>query len=317
VSTKEFAGSRSWPSFSSPGSTLADAAATGRLEMLSNATASRIIDATGPVELEYVDTIDGTRSTISARALVLCASTIESVRLLLNSASTTHPRGIGNHSDLLGRGLMDHCCVEVGAWLPASWERPTDLPIWWNGDGLYLPRYRNVNGDVAPFQGGYGVMVGAQRHDAFYPGSEQGLRAFMVAFGEVLPYRDNRITVRPDAPDRWGIPTPHLAFSYRANEDALLTDAAATMTAMFAAAGCNPEPCMRSPGGLSIHEVGGAAMGTSPASSVTDPWGRIWSAPNIIVGDGATWPTSAYQNPTLTMMAMCRRATLKLADELA
>ena len=58
-----------------------------------------------------------------------------------------------------------------------------------------------------------------------------------------------------------------------------------------------------------IHEVGGAAMGASESSSVVDPQNRLWRCPNVLVVDGACWPTSAHGgNPTLTMAAISRRA---------
>ena len=64
------------------------------------------------------------------------------------------------------------------------------------------------------------------------------------------------------------------------------------------------------PPGYYIHEVGGAAMGGSETSSVVDSSNRLWRAPNVLVVDGACWPTSAWQSPTLTMMALSRRACL-------
>ncbi|MBS1118458.1 MAG: choline dehydrogenase-like flavoprotein [Deltaproteobacteria bacterium] len=317
TSSREFPGSGYWPRFSSPGSTLVDAAATGRLKLFSNKIVTRInsVSSTGNVEIEYLDTVSETRGSLAARAIVSCASTVESVRLLLASSSETHPGGIGNHSDLLGRGLMDHCAVEMSATLPATWERPHPIPVHWNADGLYMPHFPRL-GHAATFEGGYGIGIAAQRANALEAESQRGMRAYVWAFGEVLPYRDNRITLRTDRLDRWGLATPHIELTYRANEEALLTDAAATLAAIFAAAGCMADPPARWTPGLSSHEIGGAAMGTHPENSVTDPWCRVWSAPRVVVADGACWPTSAYQNPTLTMMAICRRASMKLADDL-
>ena len=70
------------------------------------------------------------------------------------------------------------------------------------------------------------------------------------------------------------------------------------------------------PPGYYIHEVGGAAMGSCEESSVVDSRNRLWRAPNVLVVDGACWPTSAWQSPTLTMMAISRRACcLALSDQ--
>ena len=65
------------------------------------------------------------------------------------------------------------------------------------------------------------------------------------------------------------------------------------------------------PPGYYIHEVGGAPMGVREESSVLDRCNRLWRCPNVLVVDGACWPTSGWQSPTLTMMAITRRACLE------
>ena len=79
------------------------------------------------------------------------------------------------------------------------------------------------------------------------------------------------------------------------------------------------EPLMRNsvaasdraaPPGYYIHEVGGAPMGSDQRVSVVDPCNRLWRVPNVLVVDGSCWPSSAWQSPTLTMMALSRRACL-------
>ena len=62
------------------------------------------------------------------------------------------------------------------------------------------------------------------------------------------------------------------------------------------------------PPGYYIHEVGGAAMGDNESTSVVDRFNRLWRCNNVLVVDGACWPTSSWQSPTLTMMAITRRA---------
>jgi len=58
-----------------------------------------------------VRVIDGqTRQPLEfrARLVFLCASTLESTRILLNSKSTRFPTGLANSSGELGKNLMDH-----------------------------------------------------------------------------------------------------------------------------------------------------------------------------------------------------------------
>jgi choline dehydrogenase-like flavoprotein len=62
------------------------------------------------------------------------------------------------------------------------------------------------------------------------------------------------------------------------------------------------------PGGSIIHEVGGAIMGSDPATSVTNQWCQTWDVPNLFVTDGAVFASNADKNPTLTIMALAWRA---------
>ena len=57
------------------------------------------------------------------------------------------------------------------------------------------------------------------------------------------------------------------------------------------------------------HLLGTAKMGTDPATSVVDAWGRTHDVPNLFVFDGSVWPTSAGMNPTATIAAMSLRMT--------
>ena len=65
------------------------------------------------------------------------------------------------------------------------------------------------------------------------------------------------------------------------------------------------------PPGYYIHEVGGAPMGFKEENSVVNQINRLWRCKNVLVVDGACWPTSGWQSPTLTMMAITRRACLE------
>ena len=131
--------------------------------------------------------------------------------------------------------------------------------------------------------------------------------------------------------DRWGVRVPSIACRWSSNELAMVRHMRTSIQACIAAAGGEAksikdlfhlplvEPFLEgavalsegaAPPGYYIHEVGGAAMGGSETSSVVDSSNRLWRAPNVLVVDGACWPTSAWQSPTLTMMALSRRACL-------
>ena len=61
---------------------------------------------------DHIETVeighpDGHRTTVKARAVVLCAGGIENARILLYS-NRQAPKGVGNAHDLVGRYLMAH-----------------------------------------------------------------------------------------------------------------------------------------------------------------------------------------------------------------
>ena len=146
---------------------------------------------------------------------------------------------------------------------------------------------------------------------------------------EVLADERNNVCLSEHC-DPCGIPMPQISCRWGQNEKAMVRDMQRTIQDCIAVAGGTAasladlvhlpliEPIVRSaaavqddapPPGYYIHEVGGAAMGHHENTSVVDRWNRLWRCPNVLVVDGACWPTSAWQSPTLTMMAISRRAT--------
>src|SRR5262249_61132695 len=93
--------------------------------------------------VEFVDAATGRTEGARARLVFLCASTLESVRILLNSRSAAHPEGIGASSGVLGRHVMDHSAGNVYFYLPALPD--TGGPFEMLGsDSILLPRYQNL-----------------------------------------------------------------------------------------------------------------------------------------------------------------------------
>ena len=87
--------------------------------------------------IEYIDAVSKQTRDVRAKIVILCASTLESTRLLMNS-------GICNSSGVLGKYLMDH--IYQGG---ASGIMPKPEAKAWVGmprrpNGIYIPRFRNV-----------------------------------------------------------------------------------------------------------------------------------------------------------------------------
>lgn len=312
--------------FNSIGSTLPAAQATGRLTLrphsvvaevlydpkTSRARGVRVIDAQTMRDLEF-----------EARVVFLCASTIESVRLLLNSTSTVFPDGLANSSGLLGKYVMDH---HYGS--GASGDMPGFLDkrtIGSRPNGIYIARFRNVKTPHKDFLRGYGMQGGSSRagwgRGGNLPGFGEDFKRMLIddlggwrlsasGWGETLPIEDNQITLDPVVKDKWGIPAACIDVRWGENELAMERDMQVGVAEMLEAAGCTNvrTHASRNPPGHCIHEMGGARMSRLPEDGVLNGWNQAWDVKNLFVTDGAAMASCACQNPSITYMAFTARA---------
>jgi choline dehydrogenase-like flavoprotein len=302
------------------------ALATGNLTLRPfSVVHSLIVDPKNNKKVEGVRVIDGqTRETIEFRAKVvfLCASTIESARLLMNSATPEFPNGLANSSGELGHNLMDHV-MGAGAYgvIPGNEDRTT---VGNRPNGIYVPRFRNIKQKHLDFVRGYGFQGGGSRE-----GWNRGTRAPGIGaefkrslrtpgpwemtfggFGECLPHHDNLVELDKEKKDAWGIPAAKISVKWRENELAVLKDMQVTASEMLDAAGARDiatydEKCAP---GLTIHEMGTARMGNDPKTSVLNSHNQAHDLKNLFITDGACMVSSSCVNPSLTYMALTARA---------
>lgn len=321
-----------WPTRSSPGSTLAVAQKSGRLTVRPESVVARVLvdgvrgRASG---IEYIDARTKERHVARADFVVLCASTIESTRILLNSRTAELADGAGNSSGTLGRYLADHTYGVAWRGIAPMFSGYSESQT--RGNGLYVPSFRNADTPrECSFLRGYSLQV--QVFPWLFPSSFDGLPgarekhvasalkqnppAYVVAnyFGEVLSQPSNRVSLDPVRRDAWGLPVPRIECRYGENEIAMFDDVKRVVREMMGAAGFQAIEELESlnPPGRSVHEVGTARMGTSAATSVLDSHCRSWDIPNLFVMDGSCFVSTGYQNPTLTMLALCARACSEL-----
>jgi len=321
--------------FNSAFTTVADAVATGRCTLITNAMVHQVMmdaDHRRATGVRYVDRLTHETREVRARAVVLCAQALESVRILLNSRTRQQSAGLGNSSGTLGRYLMDHLWVAGGARgdFPDLRETPTrggpSRP-----NGIYVIRFRNtVNGPRdTRFLRGYGFQGGGSTSFSFDAAGfgnayKQALRDGVVSlnlsgFGECLPQHSNFIEIDPEAVDIYGIPAIRISMGWSENERAMIPDMAETAAEMLDAAGAkNIRPFMarnRVPG-YGIHEMGGARMGADPKESVLNQFQQSHDVPNLFVMDASSFPSGGCQNPTLTIMALAVRSSDYLLNEM-
>ncbi len=311
--------------YSSPASTLPAAEATGRLALLENKVVSHVtVDQQGKAQGVWcVDRLTRSHSEVRGRIVVLCASALDSTRILLNSISRHWPEGLGNTSGVLGRYLMDHVMGGgASGTLPMLHGTPGSRGN--RPNGIYIARFRNIQERHPGFLRGYGFQGGAQDlgwgHAHFLPGFGAEFKKAvkenspwyvnLVGFGECLPYFENHCRIDPTRVDNWGIPALHIDAAFRDNERAMIDDMAETAAEMLESVGARNirSRAEISVPGLAIHEVGTARMGSDPKTSYLNRWNQSHEVPNLFVTDGACYPSSACQNPTLTLMALTARA---------
>jgi choline dehydrogenase-like flavoprotein len=311
--------------FSSLNSTLPAALATGKVTVRPHSVAHSLMFDAKKRKITGVRIIDGqSRDTIEFRGRVvfLCASALESARILLNSSTPEFSNGLANSSGELGRNVMDHCMGGGARGLIPGNEDHISLGN--RPNGIYVPRFRNVKQKHPLFLRGYGFQGGASR-PKWERGTEmRGLGAeFKRAlsrpgpwtmtfggFGECLPNHENFIELDKTKVDAWGIPVLRISCVWRENERALLKDMSITAAEMLSAAGARDiEPFIEDNApGLTIHEMGTARMGRDPKTSVLNAHNQAHDANNLFITDGACMTSSSCVNPSLTYMALTARA---------
>ena len=313
--------------FSSNSSTLPAAADTGNMTLRPNSLVYEIIYDEHKKKASGVKIIDSeTKLTyeFKSKIIFMCASTVPTTSILMQSKSNRFPNGLGNDSGELGHNIMDHH-FQIGA--DATYEGFEDK--YYTGrrpNGIYIPRFQNIGGKTnsKDFLRGYGYQGGADRTDwtelvkeASYgeklkqvvikPGKwKMGLNGF----GEILPYHENKMYLNYENTDKWGLPTVTFDAKIRENELNMRKDMQLKAMEMLDNAGFkNVKPYESSYAlGLGIHEMGTARMGRDPKSSVLNGFNQIHSVKNVFITDGSSMASSGNVNPSLTYMALTARA---------
>lgn len=289
----------------------------------------RILVAPGTRRADGVEVVqpDGTSRVVRCRVVVLCASTIETVRILWQSHGATHPRGMGNHADRLGRGVQDHlavnCAGRLAADLRALPHRPFADPLDpWREE----PPHCLVSGREPPSPPSLSAS-GSSPTDCLASCSfaPDGGSWSLLVLGASRALPEHRITVERLPGAAPGETVPRVTLARTADDEDRLVSLGRFAKRIARVGGLGPfgltpaqrfmhlvtprwalARCGRVPGAV-IHETGGARMGTDPGDSVVDPWGRCWDADNVFVADGSVFPSSGFQNPTLTILAVAAR----------
>lgn len=260
---------------------------------------------------------DGVEHRQRARLVVISGYSIETPRLLLNSASRRFPEGLCNDHDLVGRFLMVQGAAQTAGRFAEEVRMYKAPPPEVSSEAYYEtdPRKDYKRGfsiqTVSPLPITWSEHIVAQGHW----GGE--LREYMRdyvhwaslgALCEFLPLPDNRVTLAEEKDSR-GQPVARFSYSQCGNDRSLMKAATAVMTQILEAAGAEETVTIN----RYAHLMGGARMGADDRSGVVDGNLRTYAVPNLYICDGSVTPTQGSANPALTIMALAAR----LADHLA
>lgn len=320
--------------FSTQSSTLPAAAKTANLHIAPNSVVHSLIYDQKSNRIKGVRVIDNddlSEREYYAKVVFLCASTIGSTQIMLNSVSKKFPNGIANSSGVLGHYLMDHNYnARIGGDI-AGFEneyfkgrRPT---------GLYIP---NINYEPSRYSKdylrGYAFSGGTYRENWGGRSGSEGIgvdfknrlkqpgkwKIQMGVQGEMLPRFENSMSLHSSKKDKWGIHQVHFNIKWSDNERAMMADAAHHGEKILSKFGATNiwSNIQDTPPGLAIHEVGTARMGRDPKNSILNSYNQTHDVPNLFITDGSSFCSTAVQNPSLTFMALTVRAVDYAAKEI-
>ena len=297
---------------------------TGKLEVRPNSQVLKIEhDKSGKVTgVVYVDK-DGKQQRQKARAVCVAGNSIESPRLLLNSASSMFPDGMANSSGQVGKNYMRHMTGSVYA----VFDKPVHMYRGTTMAGIITDESRHDTS--RGFAGGYELetlSLGVPFMAAFLdPGawgrefsSAMDMYANMAGMwivGEDMPQEKNAITLHATEKDQHGLPIPNVHFDDHANDIAMRNHAYKQGSAVYDAVGATRT--FPTPPYPSTHNLGTNRMSAKAGDGIVNKWGQTHDIKNLFVSDGSVFTTGAAENPTLTIVSLALRQANHIKERMA
>lgn len=304
----------------------------GRATLLTRTLVRRLVPEAGSARISHAVAAGRDRPgepiEIHARTFVIAAGYAWSPHLLLLSRSARYPNGLANGSGLVGKYMAGHRNVQAFVQLPLTLYpgineqhslvtkkgmRPGkldrylrhDLRVWESSTGS-RPRLRAAPGEVL------------LADDLLRDWRERAAlgTARVRAYYDVLPHRESALTLDPALKDEWGDPMPRLRFRDSDESAALRAYSEEHLRALFAemARVGNGKVLRAASDDFQDHPAGGCRMGSDPAASVTDSYGRTHDHENLFVVGAPTCVTASCANATLTFCALSLRAASRIGE---
>ena len=319
-----FQGCKSEAKWSTLNSEIPVALETGKLELRPESQVIQIQhDVAGKITGVLYAAKDGQQYVQKARVVCVAGNSIESPRLLLNSASSKFPDGLANSSGQVGRNYMRHVTGSVYA----AFDKPVHMFRGTTMAGII--RDESGHRPERGFAGGYEMetlSLGLPFMAAFLDPGAWGREfarkmetypnmAGMWIVGEDMPRETNRVTLHATEKDKFGMPIPNVHFDDHPNDIAMRSHAYRQGTAVYKAAGARET--YETPPYPSTHNLGTNRMSASARDGVVNKWGQTWDVKNLFVSDGSQFTTGASENPTLTIVTLAIRQAEYISDQMS
>ena len=297
-----------------PTALAAGAVAHARCNVTRVLTNDRGDRATG---VEYYDA-EGQRQAQMADIVVLAANAVQNPRILLNSATDRHPKGLANSHDLVGRYFMAH----GGSRVLGLFDEDLQPYLGIIGNNLMSQEGYQKDAHGGPFgsytwqitsamkpndfSGMAGTrpdLIGQDLHD-FMHRAARGL-ATLNALIEQLPDPENRVTLSAKK-DRFGAPLANLTHANGEDLTGLFQYTLARGQSIMHAAGAKEVWPMNGLG--LIHVMGGTIMGSGVENSVCNSYGQTHEIANLVMAGTGLHPTEGGVHPTFTVHALVMRS---------
>jgi choline dehydrogenase-like flavoprotein len=256
-----------------------------------------------------------------ARIVCVACNSIESPRLLLNSASSTFPQGLANSSGQVGKNYMRHTTGSVYGTFkqPVNMNRGTVM-AGIVADEAELNLKRGFAGGFEletislglPFAAAF-LKPGAWGRDYARLLDQYPNMAGMWIVGEDMPQETNAVTLNTSEKDQFGMPIPNVHYDDHPNDLAMRTYAYKRGAAIYDAVGA--VQTVEVPPYPSTHNLGTCRMSEKPGDGVCNKWGQTHDLKNLFISDGSQFTTSAGENPTLTIVTLAIRQADYIAGE--
>jgi choline dehydrogenase-like flavoprotein len=281
-------------------------------------------DAEGNIAAVHGRRKDGAAFSARGKVFLLAANGMESPRLLMMSASERYPRGLANTSDAVGRHFMDHPGILGHLLMPKpvyQGRGPQSTMVSYSfRDGGFRRRRSGwllaVNNAVrVPEIAKEFISKGLGQPELDAAIRDRARRQVELETQiELLPNPDNRLTLDWDNRDSAGQPKMKLYYEFSDYERAAFANVHETFARIADIAGARLLDVSEVFG--HYHLTGMTRMGTDPKSSVVNEHCRAHDHRNLYVLSSSVFPTASTANPTLTLAALCLRASGEIARQL-